>query len=203
FYLKMTGGAAGNIGVSRKIASNTNNLITVDTVFPAAIANTHSYQIVPADGNGNMVSGIIGEHGYEIERCSGAVCTPTPADKIATLAPDVARTYTDLLCSGTYNYRIHVVKYGSNGQPLTAAADAWPDYSNTVSANITSAPSPTKVKAVRVSEAQITLTWQDNTGDETGFNIYRCKDAGGVACTSFALLTVVPAATGTASGFAA
>jgi len=202
YYLKITGGAAGNIGASRKITGNTGTVITVDSAYPAAIANTHSYQIVPADGYGAMTSGIIGEYGYEIERCqdSGSGCTPEPMNPRVILGPNAARTYTDPLCSGVYNYRVHVVKYGPDGTLLTAAANAWPEYSNTVSAGITSAPAPTKVKAIRTSEAQLTLTWQDNTGDETGFNIYRCKDTGGAACSSFALLTSVPAATGTASG---
>lgn len=197
FYLKITSGSAS--GQLKKITGNTNNTLTVGVAFSVAVASGNGYQIIPADGNGNVTSGIIGEYGYEIERCAGIDCTPTSADRIATLAPNAARTYTDPLCSGTYNYKIHVVKYGPNGAPLTAAADTWPDYSNKAEASINSAPVPTLVKATRISESQATLTWQDNTVDETSFNIYRCKDVGGVACTNFTLLGTSPSISGTGS----
>lgn len=47
---------------------------------------------------------------------------------------------------------------------------------------------PANLRATTLSTAEIELTWNDNSVDETGFQIERCQ---GVGCTSFSLLTTV------------
>jgi len=49
---------------------------------------------------------------------------------------------------------------------------------------------PTNLIATVISKSQINLTWTDNSGNETGFRIERCK---GATCTNFALIATVGA----------
>lgn len=49
---------------------------------------------------------------------------------------------------------------------------------------------PNNLAALAVSSTQINLTWNDNSSDETNFQIQRCQGAG---CTNFSLLTTVGA----------
>src|SRR6266576_4738373 len=56
-----------------------------------------------------------------------------------------------------------------------------------------SAPNPPgNLTVSTVSSNTLTLRWQDNSSDETGFSIYRCQ---GTTCTNFASLTKVGANT--------
>ena len=68
------------------------------------------------------------------------------------------------------------------------------DYSNTASAVTLEAPAlplaPSNLVASAFSKSQINLTWTDNSGNETGFRIERCK---GSTCTNFALIATVGA----------
>jgi hypothetical protein len=82
FYLKITSGTKS--GQYRQITSNTNNSVTVAANFSAAVASGDQYQIVPADGFGKIVQGIIGEHGYEIERCTDTAPAVTSNATAAT-----------------------------------------------------------------------------------------------------------------------
>jgi hypothetical protein len=49
---------------------------------------------------------------------------------------------------------------------------------------------PTNLVATAVSRSQINLIWADNSSNETGFRIQRCK---GSTCTNFALVATVGA----------
>lgn len=72
-------------------------------------------------------------------------------------------SYSDTTClTGTvYLYKIR----GSNDP------GGWSSYSTEVSAT-TVLPAPTKLVGVADSETQITLTWEDNSTSETGFEVY-------------------------------
>jgi predicted phage tail protein len=51
-------------------------------------------------------------------------------------------------------------------------------------------PAPSALTATAVSRTQINLSWTDNSGDESGFKIERCRNA---SCTNFAQIAQVGA----------
>ncbi|HYE13154.1 MAG TPA: fibronectin type III domain-containing protein, partial [Pyrinomonadaceae bacterium] len=69
-------------------------------------------------------------------------------------------------------------------------------YSNTASAQTTDYPpaAPSGLTAVAAAGGQISLSWADNSSNETGFDIDRCAGAG---CTSFQTRAETPANTST------
>ena len=122
------------------------------------------------------------ETGFKIERCSGEGCTNFA--QIATVGANVT-TYanTGLTASTSYSYRVRA---------YNTAGDLG--YSNIASAVTQAAPAlpaaPTNLVATVISKSQINLTWTDNSDNETGFRIERCK---GATCTNFALIATVGA----------
>jgi hypothetical protein len=122
------------------------------------------------------------EIGFQIERCTGAGCSDFA--QIATVGANVTSySNTGLTASTCYSYR--VLAYNMAGES---------DYSNTANAVTQSAPAvpiaPTSLVATVISKSQIKLTWADNSNNETGFRIERCK---GSTCTDFALIATVGA----------
>jgi hypothetical protein len=53
YYVRMTGGTAGNIGQVREITTNSATVLTVSQAFPSAVANTDTFEIL-----GNFTAGI-------------------------------------------------------------------------------------------------------------------------------------------------
>ena len=128
------------------------------------------------------------ETGFKIERCTGAGCSDF--DQIATVGANVTSySNTGLGASTSYSYRVRAYNAGGDS-----------DYSNTASAVTQAAPAvpnaPTILVATAVSRSQINLTWMDNSDNETGFKIERCK---GSSCTNFAQITTVGASVTTYS----
>jgi fibronectin type 3 domain-containing protein len=120
------------------------------------------------------------ETGFLIERCSGTGCTAFV--QIAQTAANVT-AYSDMsaAASTAYNYRVRA----TDGQ-------AYSPYSNVATATTPGAPpaAPSGLTASVVSSTQITLAWQDNSTNETGYKIERCTNQG---CTSFAQIAQVGA----------
>jgi hypothetical protein len=120
------------------------------------------------------------ETGFKIERCTGNDCTDF--EPIAEVGANVTNySNTGLTASTTYTYR--VLAYNSGGDS---------GYSNSASATTHAAPAvpaaPTNLTATAVSRSQIKLSWTDNSGNETGFKIERCK---GATCTNFSQIATV------------
>ncbi len=118
------------------------------------------------------------ETGFEVERCQGSGCADFAS--LATAAAD-STTYQDTTAahSTTYRYRIRAIGSGW-ASSYTATGDVT-----------TPTPSPPSDLAVnRQSETTLSLSWTDNTSDESGFEIERCQGSG---CTGFALLTTTAA----------
>jgi hypothetical protein len=122
------------------------------------------------------------ETGFKIERCTGAGCSDFV--QIATVGANVTSySNTGLAASTSYSYRVRA---------YNTAGDS--DYSNLATAVTLAAPvlptAPTNLVATTISRAQINLSWTDNSVNETGFRIERCK---GQTCTNFALIATVVA----------
>jgi len=161
---------------SRWIEKNvTTPLPAAPTGFSATPFNTTRIDLAWSDAT-------TGETGFEIERCSGESCDFSAIDPgfPVTVAAN-ATTYSDnTLCNAvSYRYRILAFKTALWESPFSMAAATAP------------APvAPGGLTATRSSEAQVNLSWSDNTADETGFEIERCAGAG---CTSFAKIDAVAA----------
>ncbi len=120
------------------------------------------------------------ETGFKIERCSGVSCTNFT--QIATTGANVASySNTGLAASTSYTYRVRAYNaigdsgYSNEASAITLAAPAAP-------------AAPTNLAAMVISNSQINLTWTDNSGNETGFKIERCK---GATCTNFTLIATI------------
>jgi len=108
------------------------------------------------------------ETGFEVHRSvSGASGTFTP---LATTAADVL-TYNDGQLSPLtlYCYRVRAVR-------VIAQRIAYSAFSNTACATTPlppPPPPPANVTAVGVSATQIDISWQDQSANETGFQVHR------------------------------
>jgi Fibronectin type III domain len=122
------------------------------------------------------------ETGFKIERCQGSDCTNFA--HITTVGAN-ATSYLDigLLASTSYMYRVRA---------YNLAGDSG--YSDPASATTQTAPAlpaaPSNLTAKAISSSQINLSWTDNSNNETGFRIERCK---GATCTNFSQIATVGA----------
>jgi len=145
------------------------------TDFAATPANTTQISLTWTDNT-------TGEDGFLIERCTDIGC-----DDYTFLTQTAANATSyddDLVCeSQTYSYRILAYKSG-DWQSVFSTAD--------VDNTTPSMAAPTDLIANRISEGEISLSWSDNTTDESGFNIERCTGSG---CADFSALTTTAADT--------
>jgi len=106
------------------------------------------------------------EQGFRIERKTGASGTYS---HIASVGANITTYSNSSLVQNTeYYYRLRAYN-GSNNS----------DYSNEANAVTLHLNAPTNLSASGVSYAQLTLTWSDNSIEETGFEIERKTGAGG------------------------
>jgi subtilisin family serine protease len=112
------------------------------------------------------------EDGVAVERCTGASCTNFA--QIASLGPN-ATSYqnTGLAGSTTFRYRVRAFNGGGNSaySNIAAATTQAPPAPPAAPSNLVATPGP----------GRVTLTWQDNSTNETSFSIFRC---GPNSCTS-------------------
>ena len=80
---------------------------------------------------------------------------------------------------------------GEQGSTGYAFDFTWTsDYGNVAGAVTPAKVAPSGLDAVAVSDSSIELSWNDNSGDESGFRIERCA---GVSCDNFSQVAVVDA----------
>jgi hypothetical protein len=120
------------------------------------------------------------ENGFKVEQSTDG----TTFTQIAMLGSNtVSFSVTGLSASTTYHYR--VVSFNDAGNSA---------FSNTASATTSAPPAsiaaPSGLTATAVSRTQINLSWTDNSGNETGFKIERCKNAN---CTNYVEIAQVGA----------
>jgi hypothetical protein len=149
---------------------------------PAAPTGLGATAVSSSQINLNWTDNSDNETGFRIERCTGDGCNTFA--QIATVGANVTSySNTGLSASTTYKYRVRA--YNSGGDSA---------YSNVADATTQAAPvlpaAPTGLTATAVSRSQINLAWADNSNNETGFKIERCK---GSTCTNFAQIATVGA----------
>jgi fibronectin type 3 domain-containing protein len=174
FYRVRATGEDGNSGYTNTVSATTlaaSTLPAVPTGLTATAASSTQINLTWADNASD-------ETGFQIERSpTGAVSTFSLID---TVGPNMT-TYANTGLTGgtTHHYRVRAL--GANGNS---------DYSNTASAttpfivDVQAPAAPTRLTATVVTKRLISLTWTDNSTNETGFAIEQSLD--GVRFTQLA-----------------
>jgi uncharacterized delta-60 repeat protein len=146
--------------------------IAAPSILTASSPNTTQVNLSWTDNTAS-------ETGFKIERCAGAGCSDFA--EIATAGTNAATYQDTTACNSTgYSYRVRAYKTGE-----------WDSgYSNAASATTGTPSAPGGLATSGATEVTLTLTWTDNSSDETGFKIERCTGEG---CGDFAEITAVNA----------
>jgi len=122
------------------------------------------------------------EDGYAIERAPDNGGVPGTWIQVATVSSNVT-AYSDIGLLPNTTYWYHVRAFNVNGNS---------DYSNQAGATTLPLPptAPSGLTAAPLSGSVISLSWTDNTNDETGFAVERAPDAGGSPGTWIQIATV-------------
>ena len=86
-------------------------------------------------------------------------------------ANSTAHSDTNLTCGTAYHYRVSAYRQSD---------DLYSDPSNVADAMTDACPldPPSSLNATMISQSQISLSWQDNSSDESAFHIERSEDGG-------------------------
>jgi hypothetical protein len=94
---------------------------------------------------------------------------------LASLGAGVT-AYSDLAVSGGFTYTYRVAAFNATG--TSAWSDPVPSASVPSDATAPAAPSNLSVVVGSVTRTTLTLAWQDNSNNETGFTIQRATNSG-------------------------
>jgi hypothetical protein len=135
------------------------------------------------------------ETGYRVLRKEGPAAANTQYVELATLAAN-SQSYQDTLAVPNTTYSYVLVAFNAQGESVTCPV--------TVTTPVGSTPAPaapTNLTATAISGTQINLAWQDNSDNETGFQIQRKEGVNGaygpihttgIGVTSYQDLGVMP-----------
>ncbi|GKT07291.1 C1 family peptidase [Desulforhabdus sp. TSK] len=170
--------SGGNSDYSKTATALTPAVLT----GPAAPSGLSATASSSTQINLSWVDNSSNESGFKIERCTGSGCTSF--SQIATVGAGV-KTYNNSGLAGGASYTYRVCAYNSSGNSkysdaATAATPAVP----------TGPAAPSGLSATAFSSTQINLSWTDNSSNESGFKIERCKGSG---CTSFSQIATLGA----------
>ena len=121
------------------------------------------------------------EDRFEIERCTGADCTVFQT--VGLVGANIT-SFQDVEVSANTTYRYQVRAMNSDGSS---------GYSNIATATTTNRPpvapqNLTGLERKQGGRVSIELSWTDASGDETSFELERCR---GTGCSDFAVLAVL------------
>ncbi len=154
---------------------------SIAPVVPAAPSNLVATTFSSSQINLSWTDNANNENGFKVEQSTDG----TTFTQVALLGSNaVSYSATGLSASTTYFYRVASFNDAGNSQ-----------FSNTANATTSPAPpalpaAPSGLTATAVSRTQINLSWADNSGNETGFKIERCKNAN---CTNYVEISQVGA----------
>ena len=154
---------------------------SVAPVPPAAPSNLVATTFSSSQINLTWTDNANNENGFRVSQSTDG----TNFTQIATLASNaVSFSATGLTPSTTYTYRVVSFNDAGNSQ-----------FSNTASATTSAAPpslpaAPSGLTATAVSSTRINLSWTDNSNNESGFRIERCRNAN---CTNYVQVAQVGA----------
>ena len=154
---------------------------SVAPVPPAAPSNLVATTASSSQINLTWTDNSNNENGFKVEQSTDG----TNFTQIAMLASNaVSHSAIGLTPSTTYTFRVVSFNDAGNSQ-----------FSNTASATTSAAPpavpaAPSGLTATGVSRTQINLSWVDNSNNESGFRIERCKNAN---CTNYVQVAQVGA----------
>ena len=161
-------------------------------VFAPASRNTSTISASPAtivSGSSSLITvQLFDTNGHPLVNGGDTVALTTNFGTLSPVADAGNGTYTATFTPGTSSGTA-TIRGTVNGQSIVATA----------SVTVTPQPppaAPTALTATAVSATRVDLAWTDNASNEASFRIERCTGAG---CTSFALLTTLPANTTTHS----
>src|SRR5829696_4023475 len=152
---------------------------TVAPVAPAAPTNLAAATVSSSQINLSWTDNANNENGFKVEQSTDGM----NFTQIAMLGSNaVSFSVTGLSASTTYFYRVASFNDAGNSA-----------YSNTASATTSATPPPlpappSGLSATAVSTTRIDLSWTDNSGNESGFRIERCKNPN---CTNFVQIAQV------------
>ena len=164
-YQVRASGITGNSAYSNTATAST-VLPTVPTTLVAATVSAARIDLTWVNTATNAAS-------IRIERCLGAICTNF--GEVASLNPSVTTYVNDGLASASlFRYQIRA-----------ANAAGFSAYTAIVQASTNLPAAASELVATATSPTQVSLTWTDNSSDETSFRIQRCEgvDCSGVAFT--------------------
>jgi hypothetical protein len=159
--------------------SNTANATTTVSSPPAPPNTLTATAISSSRIDLTWVDGSVREDGYRVQRATNSA---GPWTTIFNTAANVV-AYSDLGLSSGVQYYYRVCAFNGYGNS---------SFSNTANATTPAASvppgTPTGLSAKAVSTSQITLTWADNSNNETGYEVERSLDG-----VTFAKIVSLPA----------
>ena len=169
-FLRENGAVADYFTITKGVAPTPPG---APTALSATAASSSQINLAWTDNANN-------EDGFRIERCQGTGCTDF-LPVATTGANATSFNNTNLVASTTYVYRV----FAFNGGGDSAASNSAEATTQTPPAT---PAAPSGLTATAASQSQINLSWVDNSTNETGFKIERCK---GANCANFAQVGTV------------
>lgn len=157
--------AAGNSAYSNTSPATTNDTVpSAPTNLTATAVSSSEIDLAWTNTATNATSIRI-----EVKVGAGSFTTLTTVSAVTTTFP-----HTGLLGSTTYTYRLFAVNaFGDSPASISASA--------TTSPSLTPPAAPSGAVATTISASAITVTWTDNSTNESGFLIQRALGAGSFA----------------------
>jgi hypothetical protein len=148
---------------------------------PAKPSNFITGQVTSNGINFTWLDNSVDESNFEIEKCVGSGCTNfVPMSNSPIAAQSQSYSATGLLENTTYQFRVRATNNDGQSTYLIGPYIS------------TSLAEPSNLIVGSTTDLSINLSWTENSGVETGYEVQRCLGSG---CSSFIALSGSPFAT--------